>query len=166
MEGEDGLVGAIVNNSRFGLWVNSVSVLSDLSLTSLDSLVDSSNQACGDLAHEEPMLNYLRVLVGKYEVFKVFIGSQRWRRFKFTITTELGLWNPSTSSKKQKVHASRFAVNPSSLRLRVLRWEQEHTGVYWCSALLQLHHQDAGICSGWWQPSFEPDFSWLCPACS
>jgi len=77
MEGEDGLVGAIVNNSRFGLWVNSVSVLSDLSLTSLDSLVDSSNQACGDLAHEEPMLNYLRVLVGKYEVFKVFIGSQR-----------------------------------------------------------------------------------------
>jgi len=62
MEGEDGLVG---NNSRFGLWVNSVSVLSDLSVTSLDSLVDSGNQACGDLANEEPMLNYLRVLVAQ-----------------------------------------------------------------------------------------------------
>ena len=72
MEGEDGLVGAIVNNSRFGLWVNSVSVLSDLAVTSLDSLVDSSNQACGDLANEEPMLNYLRVLVAQYERDVVF----------------------------------------------------------------------------------------------
>ena len=62
MEGEDGLVGAIVNNSRLVLWVNSVSVLSDLSLTSLDSLVDSSNQACGDLAHEEPMLKLFACL--------------------------------------------------------------------------------------------------------
>ena len=72
MEGEDGLVGAIVNNSRFGLWVNNVNVLSDLAVTSLDSLVDSSNQACGDLANEEPMLNYLRVLVAQYERDVVF----------------------------------------------------------------------------------------------
>eukprot|EP00434_Breviolum_minutum_P010077 symbB.v1.2.008890.t1/scaffold488.1/size197422/23 len=65
MEGEDGLVG---NNSRFGLWVNSVSVLSDLSVTSLDSLVDSGNQACGDLANEEPMLNYLRYFIGNKSI--------------------------------------------------------------------------------------------------
>ena len=72
MEGEDSLVGTIVNNSRFGLWVNNVNVLSDLALTSLDSLVDSSNQACGDLANEEPMLNYLRVLVAQHELDLVF----------------------------------------------------------------------------------------------
>ena len=40
-----------------------VNVLSDLSVMSLDSMVDSANSNCGDIGNEEPMLNYLRDLV-------------------------------------------------------------------------------------------------------
>ena len=40
-----------------------VNVLSDQSVMSLDSMVDSANGNCGDIGNEEPMLNYLRDLV-------------------------------------------------------------------------------------------------------
>eukprot|EP00435_Cladocopium_sp_Y103_P040480 s646_g11.t1 len=60
MEGESLTSGFTVNNSRYGFWVNSVNVLSDVSVMSLDTMVDSANTNCGDIGNEEPMLNYLR----------------------------------------------------------------------------------------------------------
>ena len=60
VEGETIGYGLSINNTRFGVWVNDVTVLSDLDATALDDLIENSNPTCGDLANEEPLLNYLR----------------------------------------------------------------------------------------------------------
>ena len=46
--------------TQYGVWLPNVNTLLDISQLTLDTLVDMNNAACGDLAAEEPMLNYLR----------------------------------------------------------------------------------------------------------
>ena len=48
------------DNTQYGVWLSNVNALLDTSEYSLDTLVDMSNAACGDLATGVPMLNYLR----------------------------------------------------------------------------------------------------------
>lgn len=52
--------GSSINQTRFGLWESEVSVLSDIAAMSHPELVQASNPSCGDLANQEPLLNYLR----------------------------------------------------------------------------------------------------------
>ena len=51
-----------MNETRFGVWVSDVTVLSDLEAADLDDLIEEGNVACGDLGNQEPLLNYLRRL--------------------------------------------------------------------------------------------------------
>ena len=62
MEGEMLGSGFMVQNPRYGFWVNSVNVLEDLTGASLAELVSSENPTCGDRGNTEPLLNYLRNL--------------------------------------------------------------------------------------------------------
>ena len=47
-----------VNDTRFGVWVSGVSLLSDMAQADLDTLIHSNLQ-CEDLATSLPLLNHL-----------------------------------------------------------------------------------------------------------
>ena len=59
------------SSANFGLWVNDVTVLSDMEMTSLDALIGDSNSRCGDLASSLPLLNHLRASEAKPEPLRV-----------------------------------------------------------------------------------------------
>ncbi|CAK8991445.1 unnamed protein product [Durusdinium trenchii] len=68
VEGETIGYGLSMNETRFGVWVSDVTVLSDLEAADLDDLIEEGNVACGDLGNQEPLLNYLRYMLGNESI--------------------------------------------------------------------------------------------------
>jgi len=51
------------NSTSWGVWVQDVQTLTDTAVLTIDSTLDVSNPACGDLGNQEPLLNYLRTFL-------------------------------------------------------------------------------------------------------
>jgi len=68
VEGESIGHGLSINEARFGIWVSDVTVLTDLDAADLDDLIEEGNEDCEDLSQGEPLLNYLRYLLGNESI--------------------------------------------------------------------------------------------------
>ncbi|CAJ1368514.1 unnamed protein product [Effrenium voratum] len=55
-------------NAMYGVWVREVTLLQDMESLTLEELIQKGNPQCGDMANEEPMLNYLREGLGNWSV--------------------------------------------------------------------------------------------------
>ena len=62
VEGQQIGHGLSLNEARFGVWENDVTIITEIDGADLDVLVKRGNPTCEDIGQEEPMLNYLRFL--------------------------------------------------------------------------------------------------------
>jgi len=62
MEGQRMGHGLSLNEARFGIWENDVTVIFEIDGADLDVLVKRGNPTCEDVGQGGPMLNYLRFL--------------------------------------------------------------------------------------------------------
>ena len=60
--------GLSLNEARFGIWENDVTVIFEIDGADLDVLVKRGNPTCEDVGQGGPMLNYLRFLAVEVNV--------------------------------------------------------------------------------------------------